>query len=105
MAKSRLLLLLLGVGMIANAIEDINGKQLLNYLKRFDSKPLLQRIGFILEKLLQNGFDIDNSLLKNMDKLVGERAYYLDPKMKGKGRYSKRWKIIENVDTMSWFYV
>ena len=91
--------------MISNAIEDINGNKLLNYLKRFDSKPLLQRIGFILEKLLQNGFDIDKSLLKNMDKLVGERAYYLDPKMKGKGRYSKRWKIIENVDTMSWFYV
>jgi len=90
---------------ISNAIEDINGIKLIQYLKRFDSKPLLQRVGFILEKLLQNGFDVDKILLKEMEKLVGEKRYYLDPKMKGKGRYSKRWKIIENVDPMSWLHV
>ncbi|MFW6120298.1 MAG: type IV toxin-antitoxin system AbiEi family antitoxin domain-containing protein, partial [Petrotogales bacterium] len=91
--------------MISNALENINGKKLLEYLKRFGNQPLLQRMGFILDRLLQNGFDIDKELLKDMEKLVGRRAYYLDPKMKGNGRYSKRWKIFENVDPISWLHV
>jgi len=93
---------------ISNALEDINGKKLVEYLKRFGNQPLLQRMGFILDRLLQNGFDIDKELLKDMEKLVGGRVYYLDPKMKEKGRmdrYSKRWKMVENVDPISWLHV
>ncbi len=90
---------------ISNALEDINGKKLLKYLKRFDSKSLLQRMGFILDRLLRNGFDVDKGLLKDMEKLVGGRAYYLDPKVNRTGMYSKRWKIIENVDPMGGLHV
>jgi len=91
--------------MISNALEDINRKKLLEHLKQFGDTPLLQRMGFILEELLQNGFNIDKGLFNDMEKFVSRRKYYLDPKMKGDGRYSKRWKIIENVDPLSWLHV
>jgi len=89
---------------ISNALKDINGKKLVEYLKRFGNQPLLQRMGFIMDILLLNGFDIDKELLKYMEKLVGKRKYCLDPKMKGKGRYSKRWKIVENINPVSWLH-
>jgi len=90
---------------ISNALEHIDGKKLQKHLKRFNSQPLSQRMGFIMDRLSQNGFDVDKGLLEDMEKVVGGKAYYLDPKVKDKGRHSKRWKIIENVNPISWLHV
>jgi len=91
--------------MISTTLEDINRKKLLEHLKQFNDTPLLQRTGFILDKLLQNGFDIDKELVNDIAKFVSKKKYYLDPKVKGDGKYSKRWKIIENIDPVSWLHV
>jgi predicted transcriptional regulator of viral defense system len=90
---------------ISNAVEDINEEKLLNYLEQFNSKPVLQRMGFILAKLLQNGFDVDKKILKKIEKLVGTKTYLLDPRTKENGRRSKRWKIVENIDPLGWLHV
>lgn len=90
---------------ISNAVEDISEEKLLNYLEKFNSKPVLQRMGYILDKLLQNGFDIDKKILTNIEKLAGQKTYLLEARTKENGRHSKRWKIIENIDPLSWLHV
>ena len=62
-------------------------------------------MGFILDKLLQNGFYLDKKILKNIEKLLGTKTYLLDPKTKENGRRSKRWKIVENIDPLGWLHV
>jgi len=83
-------------------IREIKSRKLLSYLDRMNRKPVVQRLGFILDRLDQSGYRIDRKLIADIEKRTGKKTYLLDPKSKKKGKVSKRWKIIENMDCMGW---
>lgn len=87
-------------------VEKINWDKLLNYLRKVNTKALAQRLGFILEKLSKknkNEFKIPELVLDRIEKFVGPYTYLLDAGASGEGKLSKRWRIIENKDCMSWY--
>lgn len=86
---------------ISNAIERIDKKRLLDYLEKFDNYALAQRLGFVLEKLKKE-YPVDESLLKKIERFRSAYVYLLDPFSEKRGKVSKRWNIIENVNCLSW---
>jgi predicted transcriptional regulator of viral defense system len=95
-----------GIDEICRTISDMRGKikseKLLDYLGRLKSKPAAQRLGFMLDKLNESGYGIDENLIAGVEKYAGKKKYLLEPKSGGEGKLSKRWGIIENVNCMGW---
>lgn len=87
---------------ISDAGEKIKPRRLLNYIEKMNCRSVSQRLGFILDKLDQSGYKIDKKLIAGVEKHIGKKTYLLDPRSRKKGKVSKRWKIIENIDCMSW---
>ncbi|AIF85399.1 putative transcriptional regulator [Candidatus Nitrososphaera evergladensis SR1] len=87
---------------LSESLQQIDRDKLLNYLKKFNKQVVIQRLGFILEKLTQEGFEVDPKLLQNMENLKFRHVYRLDFTKPKSGTMSKKWKIIENADCMSW---
>ncbi len=87
---------------ISDAGKKIKSGKLLDYMDKLDCKPVSQRLGFILDKLDQSGYKVDKKLIAGVEKRAGKKTYLLDPKSGKKGKASRRWKIIENIDCMSW---
>jgi predicted transcriptional regulator of viral defense system len=87
---------------ISNMGGKIESKKLLNYLSKLKSRPVAQRLGFILDKLNQSSYGIDKDLITGVEKYAGKKKYLLEPESGGKGKISKRWSIIENVNCMRW---
>jgi predicted transcriptional regulator of viral defense system len=71
-------------------------------LSKSKSRPVAQRLGFILDKLNQSSYGIDKDLITGVEKYAGKKKYLLEPESGGKGKISKRWGIIENVNCMRW---
>ncbi|MCS4541422.1 MAG: hypothetical protein HY929_03725 [Euryarchaeota archaeon] len=87
---------------ISNSLDRINTKKLILYINRIKTFSLKQRFGFILDKLYQNRYKVNRNLLKELEKHVSNKAYLLDIAAHKKGKLSKKWNIIENVDIMGW---
>jgi predicted transcriptional regulator of viral defense system len=84
---------------ISVLVEEITSDRLLDYLDRMDNQALTQRLGLILERLstLQA---VDESLIADIARLVGEHVYPLDPHGPAGGDLNTRWRIRENIDVL-----
>jgi len=84
---------------ISVLLEEIASDRLLDYLNRMGNQAMTQRLGLILERLstLQA---VDESLIADIARLVGEHVYPLDPHGPAGGGLETRWRIRENVDVL-----
>ena len=87
---------------LSESLSQINRKKLIVYLKKFKKQVVIQRLGFILEKLAYEGFEVDSKLIQNLKDLKFEHVHRLDFTKPKSGTVSKEWKLIENADCMSW---
>ena len=83
-----------GIKEIANSLEksgkEIDIKKLINYAFKVESKAVLRRLGFILEKLnYKKG-------LKKMRENIGRGYELLDPSLKRKNNLNKKWLLDVN---------
>src|SRR3989344_4472321 len=83
-----------GIKEIANSLEkgekEIDIKKLINYAFKVESKAVLRRLGFILEKLdYRKG-------LKKMRENIGRGYELLDPSLKRKNNLNKKWLLDVN---------
>ena len=104
---------------ISVLLEEITADRLLDYLNRMDNQALTQRLGLILERLstlqdfgeplgLSSGrrlsrAAVDESLIADIARLVGEHVYPLDPHGPAGGDLDARWRIRENIDVLREF--
>ncbi len=84
--------------MISDSTKRIEWKRLVDYAKLFNNQALVQRLGYILEKLLRQRLNIDKEAIERLHKL-GEKkfVYPLEPALPKNGRLNSNWMIIENV--------
>jgi predicted transcriptional regulator of viral defense system len=87
---------------LSESLQQIDKEKLLTYLKKFRKQVVIQRLGFILEKLASKGFEVDAGLLEDMKSLKFKHTYRLDFTRPRSGKVSKEWMIMENADCMSW---
>lgn len=87
---------------ISNSLNKINPKKMISHLNKVKTSSIKQRLGFVLDKLYQNGYKVDLGLLKVLEKHVSNKAYLLDTAAHRKGKLSKKWNILENIDVMRW---
>lgn len=89
----------------AESLDKLDFGRLADYAKRMEKKVLVQRLGFVLEKLHGAGYKIHENTLNRLERMVEDKfTYPLDPKVKRKGKLSYRWRIYENVDCLRWHY-
>ena len=84
---------------ISALIEETEPGRLLDYLGRMDNQALTQRLGLILERL-STWQAVDEGLIANTARLVGEHVYPLNPHGPAGGSLDVRWRIRENVDVL-----
>lgn len=87
---------------LSESLQQIDREKLLTYLKKSGKHVVVQRLGFILEKLASKGFEVDTKLLEDMKRLKSKHFYRLDFTQPRGGKVSKEWMIMENADCMSW---
>jgi len=87
---------------ITEALPKIDTNKLFTYLNKIGKPILIQRCGFILERLNSEGFAIDSKLLNKLASFRFKYVYPLDYTQSKRGETSKRWKIIENINLMDW---
>jgi len=82
---------------ISVLLEKAVSDRLVGYLKRMGNQALTQRLGLILERLntLQA---VDENLIADIDRQVGDHIYPLDPHGPAGGKVDTRWRIRENID-------
>jgi predicted transcriptional regulator of viral defense system len=74
---------------LAAAIEELNVDVLVSYALRMNSKSLCSRLGYLLERL-----DVDATALQDL----ASTAYVkLEPAGPRRGKYSSRWRILDNL--------
>jgi len=77
----------------------VDEKKLVDYAVRMQSHALVQRLGFIVDFLVKEGLadplpkDFRSLLLRH----VGRTAIYLDSRKPKSGKFSKDWRIVNNV--------
>lgn len=87
-----------------DSLEKLDFSKLADYAKRMQRNALVQRLGFALEKLRRISHGIPDSVLESIEKITEIRfSYPLDPSVRKKGKFSKRWRIYENVDCLRWY--
>jgi predicted transcriptional regulator of viral defense system len=75
----------------------VNWQRLVSYVKRFRSRAVAQRLGFIIEYLEEEKkIRVEPEILDNLQHLTGSKIYPLDVKALRKGEISKKWKILNN---------
>lgn len=90
---------------VAESLDKLDLDKLADYAKMMKKKVLIQRLGFALEKLSGAGYRIPKAVLDQLDRMVDQKyAYPLDPKVRKKGKLSRRWRIYENVNCLRWHY-
>jgi predicted transcriptional regulator of viral defense system len=85
---------------LSNALstDKLDLVKLLAYAKKFSNYALIQRLGFLLERLSRsNNYYVDRGILSDFEKLAGPFVYPLDVSGTKKGRTSEKWRIIENI--------
>ncbi len=84
---------------ISNAVEakKPDWQKLVSYVKKFRSRALAQRMGFIIELLQKrNKMQIEEKLLDELLPLTGSKVYPLDIKAPKQGEISRKWRILNN---------
>lgn len=89
-----------GVSEIARGLwlakKDIDASKLVLYAKGFDSLAAVKRLGFLIQKLnlgIQGVINQLNELVQSSTSFS-----FLDPTLKGEGRYLSEWRLRVNVD-------
>ena len=83
---------------ISSAIDRVNGKKIIKYIKQMDNQSLTQRMGFILEKLEKKGIHIPENIIEKLSTMGNFIPCLLDPHSPRRGKKSEKWNLIENVD-------
>ena len=80
-------------------LEELVPSRLVDYLQRMDNQALAQRLGLILVRLsaLQA---VDDNLIGDVARLVGDHVYALDPHGPAGGKVDPRWRVRENIDVL-----
>lgn len=81
---------------IAALLPEIDTGLLLAYAPRMGNQALLQRLGFILERLAATQ-PVAEDLLAGLAGHVSRKAYLLDPHGPAQGATHARWRIRENI--------
>ena len=87
------------VRILSNAFGSgrVNWQRLVSYVKRFRSRAVAQRLGFIIEYLEERKkIRVDQGILDDLQHLVSSKIYSFDVKALRKGEISKKWKILNN---------
>lgn len=77
----------------------VDKEKLVNYALRMNSHALIQRLGFIIDFLMKEGLlgphpeELRSALLRH----VGRTAIYLDPQRQKTGKFSKEWRVVNNL--------
>ena len=80
-------------------LRRVNKEKLVKYAVKMGSHALVQRLGFVIDFLAKEELvepvssDFKNILLKQ----VGKSVIYLDPRRSKTGKFSKEWRMINNV--------
>jgi predicted transcriptional regulator of viral defense system len=74
---------------MAASIEELDAETLMSYALNMNSRSLCSRLGYLLEKLGANGAALQDSASKAYVKL--------DPAGPRRGRYSSKWRILDNI--------
>jgi predicted transcriptional regulator of viral defense system len=91
------------IRIIASAAETnkIDWQKVVLYIQKFDNHALAQRMGFILELLLERKkIQIDQVLFEDLLCLKNSKIYPLDFKAPSKGKLSKKWGITYNPSSL-----
>lgn len=78
---------------IDKAQNRIKPKVLIEYAIKFNSQAVIKRLGYIMDKM-----DLYPSEQKILNALITDAYTRLDPSLKIKGRFHRKWRIEDNVD-------
>lgn len=81
---------------IAALLPEIDAARLLAYAPRMDNQALVQRLGFILERLAVDQ-PVPDGLLAGLAHQVSRKTCLLDPHGPAQGPIHTRWRIRENI--------
>jgi predicted transcriptional regulator of viral defense system len=85
---------------VAQLLPETDPDRLLGYCVRMASKPLVQRLGFILERLGESQ-PVPEKLVSGLAHQVGKTIYLLDGHGPRTGPIQPLWRVRENV-TVTW---
>ena len=74
--------------------DKINYDTLLEYARKFDSKAVIKRLGFLLEIL-----DINTQIIDDLQKMKTDSYVVLDTELPKSGKRISRWSIQQNLET------
>ncbi len=76
---------------LRNAWPTLDRKKLLSYLRRFGSKAIAARLGFLIEQL-----KLREDFIGSLKRLLPKSYVRLNPRGAVTGKYDKRWMVMEN---------
>lgn len=76
---------------LRSAWHELDRKKLLDYTKRFGSKAVAARLGFLTEQLR-----LKDDITGRLKRLLPKSYVRLNPRGTVTGRYDKRWMVMEN---------
>lgn len=80
---------------LRNAWPELKEKTFLQYLKTFDNRSLISRMGYLVEY-----FGLEKAqVIETLQQYKSESPIKLNPQKPRTGRYNKKWNILEN-DTL-----
>lgn len=96
--------------MISDSRESIDWEKLAGYAHKFNNSALTQRLGYILDKLVESGeIVVKPDIMLQLSKSVEGKAfaYPLEPRLgrntrRRSDKINRKWMIIENADVMEW---
>lgn len=77
---------------IKNNLSELDSNKLISYALKMNSKAVIRRLGFLLEKCNAN-----KKLLKKLEKNIGKGYEKLDPSLKKTNIYNAKWLL--NINT------
>ncbi len=87
-----------GITEIAKALfkakEKVDYEKLFQYCRKFKAQSVIKRLGFLLETL-----DINNPILKKLEKIKTLSLIPLEPSYEKKGKLISKWSIRQNLET------
>lgn len=75
-------------------LRGVNWNKMLTYIKRFNTKSLIQRAGYIFETL-KSSLSVPDNFIKNLHKEISSNIYYFG---KDVGRFNSKWNVIVSPD-------
>jgi len=86
------------LGVIYNGLRKVEAKKLVYYGVGMRSHSLVQRLGYFIDTLLDEGLvKFPESAREHLLEHVGKTVIYLDPTKERSGRLNSAWRVIGNV--------